>query len=400
MAEARGRRVSMRRDGRKTRTGMKALAVLVGGLLLVPAFTTSAAYQDMTSLLNGDGAAARWQTFFIPSPAGAIEEAKVAFASERVSERLPSGVGLQVRDGEKFTVATSRPVVVSPDEARVTRADKGRRVIAVTPAAPPRAFTAGSILQRQSALRPSLGQGDEEIASGFTSHRGKVLPVELAMNFQSRIGAIVPTTSAPPSVLVAAASHTGAAGETTALGYAEETGPNGAASLFGKILKNDPSTPFVPPVGDEDHAWAATPLPATAYADKEQACLARGIYFEARGESELGQAAVAQVILNRVRNPAYPKTICGVVYQNKNWRNRCQFSFACDGRKDRIRDADAWKEAESVADQVTKGEIWIPEVGSATHYHATYVKPRWANAMEKVDKIGRHIFYRTFGGGW
>nr|WP_246232626.1 cell wall hydrolase [Aurantimonas aggregata] len=184
--------------------------------------------------------------------------------------------------------------------------------------------------------------------------------------------------------------------DTGALGYAPASR---TSSLFETILKEQPEA-FVPPIGDKDHAWAATPLAASAFSAKEQNCLANGIYFEARGESATGQAAVAQVILNRVRNPAYPKTICGVVYQNKNWRNRCQFSFACDGSRPRVGDRSAWARAKQVAEQVTKGDIWLSDVGSATHYHATYVRPRWASAMERVDKIGKHVFYRTFNGGW
>ena len=148
------------------------------------------------------------------------------------------------------------------------------------------------------------------------------------------------------------------------------------------------------------HDWVKNPLPASVNSAKEQKCLAEGIYFEARGEPELGQAAVAQVILNRVRNPTYPKTICGVVYQNDGWRNRCQFSFACDGIKDRIANREDYKVAEEVAMAVTAGKIFIPEVASATHYHATYVNPRWSHAMKKMKKIGLHIFYRTNGGGW
>ena len=78
----------------------------------------------------------------------------------------------------------------------------------------------------------------------------------------------------------------------------------------------------------------SNPLPACVFSKAEQTCLANGIYFEARGESVRGQAAVAQVMLNRVRNPAYPNSICGVVYQNDKWCNRCQFSFACDGSQE------------------------------------------------------------------
>ena len=150
----------------------------------------------------------------------------------------------------------------------------------------------------------------------------------------------------------------------------------------------------------EQHDWMSNPLPASVHTAKEQKCLAEGIYFEARGESEAGQAAVAQVILNRVKNPTYPNSICGVVYQNKSWRNRCQFSFACDGIKDRIRSAEAWTTAVRIARDVTDGKIWLDDVGDSTHYHANYVRPRWARAMRKMEKVGAHIFYRTRFGGW
>ncbi len=110
--------------------------------------------------------------------------------------------------------------------------------------------------------------------------------------------------------------------------------------------------------------------------------------------------AVAQVILNRVKNPTYPNTICGVVYQNKSWKNRCQFSFACDGVRDRVRSQKHWKTALAVAKKAAGEQLWIKGVGSSTHYHATYVRPRWARTMKRMKKIGQHIFYRTRGGGW
>ena len=120
------------------------------------------------------------------------------------------------------------------------------------------------------------------------------------------------------------------------------------------------------------------------FSEAEQKCLTSGIYFESRGESVKGQAAVAQVILNRVRNPAYPDTICAVVYQNKGWYNRCQFSFACDRIPDIVWSRSHWQTAKEVALAVTAGKIWLPEVGSATHYHATYVKPDWGPTMKRV----------------
>ena len=149
------------------------------------------------------------------------------------------------------------------------------------------------------------------------------------------------------------------------------------------------------------HDWVTNPLPASVWEVKQQRCLAEGIYFEARGEPELGQAAVAQVILNRVKNPAYPQTICGVVYQNVSSRRRaCQFSFTCDGKADRIKSPALFATAQRIGRDVTGGKTWIADVGDSTHYHATYVRPRWASKMTKVDKIGAHIFYRTRYGGW
>lgn len=148
------------------------------------------------------------------------------------------------------------------------------------------------------------------------------------------------------------------------------------------------------------HPWVQNPLPPIVHEAKEQQCLAEAIYFEARSESEAGQAAVAQVVLNRVRNPAYPDTICEVVYQNKDMRGRCQFSFACDGIADRVRSKRAWKVAQRIARDVTDGTIWVEDVGDSTHYYAYYVRPGWAKRMIKVDRIGAHLFYRTKNGGW
>jgi hypothetical protein len=132
--------------------------------------------------------------------------------------------------------------------------------------------------------------------------------------------------------------------------------------------------------------------------DKERRCLAEAIYFEARGESEEGQAAVAQVVLNRVSSGVYPATICGVVYQNRHRLNACQFSFACDGRRLRVDEPSSWRTAVRIATEVTSGKTYVSDVGSSTHYHAAYVRPRWASKLEKMDVIGQHIFYKLHPG--
>jgi hypothetical protein len=127
---------------------------------------------------------------------------------------------------------------------------------------------------------------------------------------------------------------------------------------------------------------------------RETRCLAEAVYFEARSEPEAGQAAVAQVVLNRVQSGLYPASVCGVVYQNRHRYRSCQFSFACEGRSLRITEGDAWEQAVRVAKEVMVGRTYISDVGSSTHYHANYVHPRWARALRKTDVIGRHIFYR------
>jgi spore germination cell wall hydrolase CwlJ-like protein len=125
----------------------------------------------------------------------------------------------------------------------------------------------------------------------------------------------------------------------------------------------------------------------------EENCLARAIYFEARSESELGQIAVAKVVLNRVKDPSYPNTICGVVYQGSGRRNSCQFSFACDGLPDDVKSASSWSQAKRLAKKTIAGDAKVAALTTATNYHADYVKPKWAKSMKRLVKIGRHIFY-------
>lgn len=126
-------------------------------------------------------------------------------------------------------------------------------------------------------------------------------------------------------------------------------------------------------------------------------CLTAAVYYEARGESSAGQAAVAQVILNRVRDPRFPKSVCSVVYQGAGGRG-CQFSFACDGVIDRAGGGAAWTRARYVATRALSGFV-MAEVGNATHFHATRVSPGWGSGLRQVARIGLHVFYRPSRGG-
>jgi len=127
-------------------------------------------------------------------------------------------------------------------------------------------------------------------------------------------------------------------------------------------------------------------------------CLTAAIYYEAAREPVDGQRAVAQVVLNRVRHPAYPASVCGVVFEGARRSTGCQFSFTCDGSLRRGPMADYWQRARAVAQAALGGYVYAP-VGWATHYHANYVMPYWAPTLVKSANVGLHIFYR-WRGGW
>ena len=124
-------------------------------------------------------------------------------------------------------------------------------------------------------------------------------------------------------------------------------------------------------------------------------CLSQAVYYEARGETPAGQAAVAQVVLNRVRHPAFPKSVCAVVFQGAR-TSGCQFSFACDGASHHPTESAAWRRAEQVAAKALDGTV-MADVGSATHFHVAGTDAGWGPRLLKVAQIGSHIFYRFSG---
>ncbi|MCL6684790.1 cell wall hydrolase [Sphingomonas alba] len=140
-------------------------------------------------------------------------------------------------------------------------------------------------------------------------------------------------------------------------------------------------------------------LPAGETLDQRRAvlCLTQAVYYEAGFEPIEGRRAVAQVVLNRMRHPAFPKSVCGVVYQHSS-TPVCQFTFVCDGSLFRKPEAAAWKQAEQIARAALAGYV-ERSVGNATHYHADYVAPYWAPMLTKITQLGAHIFYR-WPGAW
>lgn len=148
-----------------------------------------------------------------------------------------------------------------------------------------------------------------------------------------------------------------------------------------------------------DIATPALASPAPTVDPAARDCLAQAVYYEARGEPRTGREAVAMVVMNRLHDPAYPKTVCGVVFQGAGRATGCQFTFTCDGSLARgVREPASWQDALAVAGDALSGRVASP-VGAATHYHALWVQPAWSQALSPVSQIGGHRFYLGGPGG-
>lgn len=158
---------------------------------------------------------------------------------------------------------------------------------------------------------------------------------------------------------------------------------NAVADSTAKIV---PARPFIVP------ATIASQLSRSTAIN----CLTSAIYYEAASEAEQGQRAVAQVVLNRVRHPAYPNNICGVVFQGSERSTGCQFSFTCDGSLARKPIPAIWEKAQKFAGDALSGTV-EKSVGTATHYHTVWIRPYWAPSLDKIKTVGSHIFYRWSG---
>jgi hypothetical protein len=260
-------------------------------------------------------------------------------------------------------------------------------------------FAGPNRAEKQDRYRPVIDV--MEITRDFDGIRARLASIWLPREVQPAKDVPVPEITAPlpadqQTVVVASLQPTV---ETDAL-----------RAIDDAAIGGDPLIPW-PHSQSQQLAYARADVPLTVFdnvvrdkhgkevSEKEVNCMATAIYFEARGESYDGQVAVGQVVMNRVAHKLYPDTICSVVYQNSHRRNACQFSFACDGRPERVTEMKSWRQAEEIAKGVISGALYLPAVGYATHYHATYVKPHWAKRMTKVTKIGMHVFYH-FKRGW
>jgi spore germination cell wall hydrolase CwlJ-like protein len=174
-------------------------------------------------------------------------------------------------------------------------------------------------------------------------------------------------------------------------------GPQAAILVTGQRAEAiNASIPFHPNAIQAANAFNLGDASMTAQ-ERALRCLTQAVYYEAGFEPVDGRRAVAQVVLNRVRHPAFPHTVCGVVYDGST-RPGCQFSFTCDGSLRRAPSPAAWSAAQQIAREALAGHVEA-EVGNATHYHASYVAPYWAPRLTKLRQIGAHIFY-TWPGAW
>ena len=187
----------------------------------------------------------------------------------------------------------------------------------------------------------------------------------------------------------------------------------GASAQDWRILDPSPSTASSPVSSWSSAAPVVAPQiavsPGVGYAvapfvlsigdpmrDRALDCLTAAVYYEAASEPRAGQEAVAQVVLNRLRHPAFPKSVCGVIYDGVGTASTCQFTFACDGSTSRRPVARLWETAREVAAAALSGHVAY-QVGTATHYHAAWVSPYWRSSLVSVGRIGHHLFYSMPG---
>jgi spore germination cell wall hydrolase CwlJ-like protein len=341
---------------------------------------------------------------------GLVQEARLRFELPEEAEHIPAALPPR----EDLKAATG-------EYPSIDRSRKGDPIVALRPSL---SRSAGDL--RQAAGRRLLFEANDPALPAGVLNPGSALPDDLdgepvLVPWQSPDSTMTRQATSAQSPAAVASGSTG-----PARGTVTRT-PDGATPAVSRAMALSSTTPApadatpieiaaapvsLPPLGaspqlDRDKAGfslatKADPEAKPRYADlvnpdnlnSEQRCLAEAVYFEARSEPEEGQAAVAQVVLNRAKSGLYPSSICGVVYQNRHRHLACQFTFACEGKSLRITDGESWRTATRVATAVLEGKTYLAEVGASTHYHADYVRPRWARKLKKMDTIGRHIFYK------
>jgi spore germination cell wall hydrolase CwlJ-like protein len=424
------------------------------GLCIFALMPRETGYQDIASLLaRQPGVAERWQKQVF-SAASSIQLATYSF-SRPIGTSVPQStmVRLASLDGRDVTGAINRnPALQAPpryqasDFPKVDRSMKGDRLATITPTQAPEAsaptaapaqedpatsnssvFGAKTVALPQAMSPESAAALDPELAEALrapplpqytNTPRASDAARSLALQpLEALKQATIP--AAPPRDPFRVKTSNLFFGSSSLGGNVEsiESWQPGAEPLIvmpdpdmkvtasltpptEEIAKDIESGESVAPKGEVnvDNQRARSPAERLALDDKSRAksekCLAEAVYFESRGEAVRGQMAVAQVVMNRVFSGKYPDTVCGAVYQNKHRHLACQFTFACDNNADVIREPEMWERAKKISKAMLDGQIWLPEVGKSTHYHAYWVRPSWVAEMKKMYKTGVHTFYR------
>jgi spore germination cell wall hydrolase CwlJ-like protein len=424
------------------------------GLCIFALMPRETGYQDIASLLaRQPGVAERWQKQVF-SAASSIQLATYSF-SRPIGTSAPQSamVRLASLDARDVTGAISRnPALQAPpryqaaDFPKVDRSMKGDRLATVTPTQAPEAGApTAAPTQEDPATSNSSVFGAKTVAlpPAMSPESAAALDPELAEALRApplpqytnapqasdaaRSLALQPLEALKQATIPAAPPRDAFRVKTSNLFFGSsslggnvesiESWQPGAEPLIvmpdpdmkvtaslsppsEEIAKDIESGESVAPKGEVnvDNQRARSPAERLALDDKSRAksekCLAEAVYFESRGEAVRGQMAVAQVVMNRVFSGKYPDTVCGAVYQNKHRHLACQFTFACDSNADVIREPEMWERAKKISKAMLDGQIWLPEVGKSTHYHAYWVRPSWVAEMKKMYKTGVHTFYR------
>ncbi len=421
------------------------------GLCAFALTPTEVGYQDIASLLaRQPGVAERWQSRVF-SAVSTIHVATYSFgrpigtfAPQTASLRLASldNRGIDITGSvTRNPVAQTPPRYQASDFPKVDRTLKGDRLVVARPepappanAAPanedPATSNASVRGARTADAAPSAGRAplDPELAEALSAPPLPQYDVSMSLEAQP-LDDLKIAPDAVPIPLEPGRSHDGFSVKTASLFFGSNSlGPPvegmerwrpgeepvvvGAADPDMKMMASLPTTADEPSSDaasgesiaakgevNSDNQRAKTPAERLGLFDekaraKSEKCLAEAVYFEARGEAVRGQIAVAQVVMNRAFSGFYPNTVCGVVYQNKHRHLACQFTFACDNVADVVREPDMWDRAKKIAKAMLDGQLWLPEVGKSTHYHAYWVRPSWVSEMKKMYKFGVHTFYR------
>jgi spore germination cell wall hydrolase CwlJ-like protein len=417
------------------------------GLCVFALMPNEIGYQDIASLLaRQPGVAERWQKRVF-SAASSIQVATYSFGRP-IGTSIPHPANYVLaslnNQGIDITGSVTRNPIAAPppryqpsDFPKVDRTLKGDRLVIAPPetvapanAAPSLenpATSNASVRGAKTAAAPSAGKAplDPELQEALSAPPLKQYDVSMSLEAQP-LGDLKTAPGASPLALDPAPSRDGFSVKTASLFFGSSSlgapaesierwqpGEEPEIVMPGRLPDPDlKATASLPSATDEsgesvaakgevnaDNQHAKTPAERLGLLDeksraKSEKCLAEAVYFEARGEAVRGQIAVAQVVMNRTFSGFYPTTVCGVVYQNKHRHYACQFTFACDNVADVVREPDMWDRARKIAKAMLDGQLWLPEVGKSTHYHAYWVHPSWVSEMKKMYRFGVHTFYR------